>query len=216
MSPVRSESPLVESYDPKTFHRDFEKTFGYLKPSQFPPIDWADMKQLQMLFPAYKREALAMTEKELKAASGTIEVDNFSLRTPTNDADIFLPCRLVIEKSKRCAVYGENGSGKTSLFEAINKPGKIRHFPKHVHVHHMKELEHNEHADSISVLDTVLCSHPMRRVLLCMEEHLRALIAATEKSERLDKLKENLEYVELELRKLNSATALERAKGTVA
>jgi hypothetical protein len=63
----------------------------------------------------------------------------------------------------------------------------------------MKELEHNEKGDAISVLDTVLCSHPLRRVLLPMVPALQAQIEAEKSPERLENLKDNLEYVQKQI-----------------
>jgi ATP-binding cassette subfamily F protein 3 len=183
-----------QTYSSKTFHKDYENTYGYLKPEQFPPIDWADKAQLEMLFPQYKIEALAVS-KMAGQLSKQVEIRDFSLRTPNNSADIFKDTKLIIEPAKRCAVFGINGSGKTSLFNAISA-GEIKGFPKWMHIHHMKELEHNVEADAVSVIDTVLCSHPFRRVLVCMEAHLKNLIAEEEDEERKRKLEENLEYVQ--------------------
>jgi hypothetical protein len=47
--------PSKTTYDPKTFNRKFEETYGPLDAAAFPPIDWSDRKQLEMLFPSYKR-----------------------------------------------------------------------------------------------------------------------------------------------------------------
>jgi hypothetical protein len=71
----------MTTYSEKTFHLDFEKSHGYLTPDQFPPIDWSDKKQIEMLFPAYRREQLrfdAMGGQRSKA----VEIDGFNLKTP--------------------------------------------------------------------------------------------------------------------------------------
>lgn len=63
----------------------------------------------------------------------------------------------------------------------------------------MKELEHNELGDAVSVMDTVLYSHPFRRVLVAIEEKLIEVIAAetsTASPERMEKLSDNLEYIQ--------------------
>eukprot|EP00475_Leptophrys_vorax_P027292 TRINITY_DN388_c0_g1_i1.p1 TRINITY_DN388_c0_g1~~TRINITY_DN388_c0_g1_i1.p1 ORF type:complete len:708 (+),score=245.89 TRINITY_DN388_c0_g1_i1:509-2632(+) len=75
---------------------------------------------------------------------------------------------------------------------------RLRDSQLFLHIHHMKELEHNEEADKVSVLDTVVCSHPFRRILVVMEQHLKSLIEESEEkdSEKLQKLQENLEYVQ--------------------
>jgi ATPase subunit of ABC transporter with duplicated ATPase domains len=135
-----------------------------------------------------------------------------NLRTPYNDRDLFLNTVLEIEPNKRCAVYGVNGAGKTCLFHAI-ATGQIPKFPDHVHVHHMKEPEHNEAADALSVIDSVLCSHRFRRVLLPIEAKLRSLIETTSDAALKSKYQDNLTYIESCLNSIQSATALKRAQG---
>jgi ATP-binding cassette subfamily F protein 3 len=118
----------------------------------------------------------------------------FSLKNPYGTADLFMNTKLIIPPNKRCAVYGINGSGKTCLFAAIAS-GEIQDFPKHMSVHHMKELEHDEAKDRESVLDTVLNSHEYRNALLYCERHLTEAIAAETNEERLKAMKANLDYV---------------------
>lgn len=82
----------------------------------------------------------------------------------------------------------------------------------------MKELEHDEAADAVSVLDTVLTSHPFRRVLLPAINVLTRLIDAekakdTPNDERLTGLKDNLDYVTRQINKLQNDTAEKRARG---
>eukprot|EP00474_Spongospora_subterranea_P008653 CRZ09111.1 hypothetical protein [Spongospora subterranea] len=198
------------TYDAKTFHRKFEESCGYLTVDQFPPIDFAEKGQIEMLFPVYRREQLAAAAKKIKL-SKLIDIPAFDLRTPDNCADLFKNARLEIEPHKRCALFGINGSGKTSLFNAISN-GEIRDFPPYMHVHHMKELEHHDEADQISVLDTVLCSHPYHRVLLCIEKHLKSLVESEQDAGRLEKLKENLAYVEQQMTSSGAYQAEKRAK----
>lgn len=206
-----------QTYDPKTFNRKFEETFGYLTPEQFPTIDWADQDQIEMLYPDYRREFIAATKNQVgrKELSKKVEIDDFNLLPPFGGEPLFKGAKLYIENNKRCAVYGENGSGKTSIFVAL-AGGKVKDFPKYIHTHHMKELEHNAAADDVSVFDTVMCSHPMRRVLLCMEELVFPKeIAAAEaagKAERVTKLKENLETCKRHMKAIDGYTGEKRAK----
>lgn len=203
----------TDTYHERTFHRKFEATYGYLTPDQFPPIDYSDRNQIEMLFPAYRRFQL-VEEKSKKKVERGVDL-YFNLKTPDNSRPLFSNCRLLIEPRKRCALFGINGSGKTTLFHAIAN-GQIREFPPSMHVHHMKELEHNEKADSMSVLDTIMCSHPFRRVLVCLEAHLKELIAAEaekdKSSDRYAKLVDNLAYIEVNLRSCEAHTTEKRAK----
>jgi len=109
-------------------------------------------------------------------------------------------------------VYGINGSGKTCLFNAI-ATGELPKFPEHINVHHMKEPEHNPKADGLSVIDSVMCSHKYRRVLLPCEEQLKTLIEAEKDDKRKATLEANLEYIQEQLTKLRSDTAVKRAQG---
>ncbi len=67
-------------------------------------------------------------------------------------------------------------TGKTLLFHYISE-GKIRDFPKHISVHHCKELEPHELGDTC--IGTVINSHPLRRMLVLCEARIRAEMAAT-------------------------------------
>lgn len=198
------------SYDPKTFHRNYEDSYGYLKAEELPPIDFAVKEQIEMLFPSYKRQQLAAAANKIKLTK-LVDVPVFSLRTPDNSEDLFKNARLEIEPHKRCALFGINGSGKTSLFNAISS-GEIREFPKHMHVHHMKELEHHESADALSVIDTVLCSHPYHRILRCVETVLKAQIESETDAQRLSNLKDNLSYIEQQMTSSGAYTAEKRGK----
>jgi ATPase subunit of ABC transporter with duplicated ATPase domains len=189
-------APLT-NYDEKTFNLDFEKTAGYLQPGQFPPLDWSVRSQVEKVFPFYRREQI-----KYDAAGGqrskVIEIDAFNLKTPDGTNPLFVNTKLYIEGFKRCALYGINGSGKTTLFEAISS-GSVKDFPTYINVHHMKELEHNEEADKVSVMDTVLCSHPFRRVLLACKIQLEALLEDPVWEERKEGLEDNLTYVNIAL-----------------
>ena len=199
------------TYDEKTFHRKFETSHGYLTADQFPPIDWAEQSQMEMLFPLYRREQIAM-EKRGEKLSKMVDIGSFNLKTPDRRDDLFVQASLEIEPHKRCALFGINGSGKTTLFDSISS-GEFPDFPKYLHVHHMKELEHVEDAEKLSVIDTVLTAHPFVRILLPMEKHLQSLIDAETdaESERAGKLRSNLEYVQRSLTQVAAHTARDRA-----
>lgn len=192
------------------FDRTFEKTHGFLTPEMLPSINWEVKEEIESLFPAYQR---AFLNRDGKAAAmgGAIEL-SLNLRTPFNDRDLFVGTALMIEPNKRCAVYGVNGSGKTCLFHAI-ATGGINGFPEHMNVHHMKEPEHDEEADKLSVIDSVLCSHKYRRVLLPCEQKLRSLVETCEDAPRKSRLQSNLSYIESCLNSVQSHTALKRAQG---
>jgi hypothetical protein len=76
-------------YDEKTFHRDFEHSFGFLCASDLPPIDWACRKELELLLPAYRRNQLAFDAKGAQR-SKAVEIDGFGLKTPDGTRDLLV------------------------------------------------------------------------------------------------------------------------------
>jgi len=149
------------------------------------------------------------------ARSKVVEIKGFSLKNPFGTADIFLNTRLNMEPNKRCAVYGVNGSGKTCLFEAISN-GDVQDFPNHMLVHHMKELEHDEKKDEVSVIDTVLNSHEYRNALLFCQANIKKAMeapAAIADASRMSALKSNLDYVVQQLGLVHGDAAVKEATG---
>jgi ATPase subunit of ABC transporter with duplicated ATPase domains len=193
-----------------TFHRNFESKAGYIQPQDFPVINWEKREDIELLLPFYRREQLRF-DGEKKQRSKAVEIEGFNLKTPDGTSDLFVNTKLHVEASKRCAIFGINGSGKTTLFEAISS-GSIRDWPSYIHVHHMKELEHNEQYDSISVMDTVICSHPLRRVLVPIVEHLTFLISQEKDQEKLSNLNSNLEHFQKALANVYGTYAEENAR----
>ncbi|KAI8842032.1 P-loop containing nucleoside triphosphate hydrolase protein [Chytriomyces cf. hyalinus JEL632] len=183
-----------------SFHRKFEETAGWLQPEEFPVIDWRQKKEIELLFPKYRREQLKFDNNN-EQRSKVIDINKFTLKSPNNVDILFDNTKLFLETNKRSALFGNNGSGKTCLFEAMSN-GSIFNFPSYLFVHHMKELEHNEVRDAVGVLDSVLCSHPYRRVLLAVAIKLESLLAGKEgaiKAEDKAPLEANLTYINKEL-----------------
>ncbi|KAJ3077083.1 hypothetical protein HDU98_008515 [Podochytrium sp. JEL0797] len=192
-------------YSELKFHRKFEETAGFLDPKEFPTIDWRKKNELEMLFPLFKREQLKY-DATGEPRSKVIDL-KFTLKSPNQTDVLFDNTKLSIEGNKRSALFGNNGSGKTCLFDAINT-GAIQGFPTYLHVHHMKELEHHAVRDAVGVLDTVLCSHPYRRVLLACKTKLNSLIAGSEgeiTDEDKAALNLNLAYVEKQLENVHGS-----------
>jgi ATP-binding cassette subfamily F protein 3 len=159
-------------------------------------IDWANRSDFEATFPAFRREQIKMDNSGV-VRSKIVEIKGFSLRNPYNTADIFLNTKLIMQPNKRCAVYGVNGSGKTCLFDAI-ATGEVPGWPKYLSVHHMKELEHDDVKDAVSVLDTVVNSSEYRNSLINCETMIKKAMeepAALENPTRMAALKGNLDYV---------------------
>jgi ATP-binding cassette subfamily F protein 3 len=146
--------------------------------------------------------------------SKAVDIKSFSLKNPFGTADLFINTKLSLPPNKRCAVYGVNGSGKTCLFEAISS-GEMG-FPSHLLVHHMKELEHDEAKDAVSVLDTVMNSHEYRNKLIFAEQEIHKAMkepAAEADPNRMAALKANLDYVVQQKSTVNGDDAYKVATG---
>ncbi|KAJ3201667.1 hypothetical protein HDU83_007483 [Entophlyctis luteolus] len=187
---------LFSKLSDATFHRKFEETAGFLSHSEFPPLDWRKKDDIEQLFPLYRREQLKFDNAN-EQRSKVIDIAKFTLKSPGGAEVLFDNAKLFVEGNKRSALFGNNGSGKTTLFEAINN-GEIQGFPSYLHVHHMKELEQHSIRDAVSVIDTVLCSHPFRRILLAVRDKLEELISGKDgevSPADLAALNSNLAYV---------------------
>ena len=100
--------------------------------------------------------------------------------------------------------------GKTLLFSNMSE-GKIKDFPKYIHVHHCKELENHELSDT--VLGTVVGSHPFRNILIRCEPKINELLAneSTPDSQK-EGLKDTLMWVQQLSRQIRVYDAEERAQ----
>lgn len=178
------------------------------KPAGFDECDWTKRESIIALFPQYVQLQLAARGKPL---SKTVDIFPFSMKAPLSANYLLYDAQLLLEGNKKQALIGDPGCGKSTLFHEIAK-GNVRDFPKHLHVHHCKEIEISESA--ISVIDTVVRAHEYRNTLLECEKKLKELIEAKDpapsKSD-LSAYKDNLEYLAMLLRSINSDTAYDRA-----
>jgi len=178
------------------------------KPAGFDECDWSKREAIIALFPQYVQLHLAARGKPL---SKTVDIFPFSLKAPLSASYLLYDAQLLLEANKKQALIGDAGCGKSTLFSELAK-GSIKDFPKHLYVHHCKEIEISDHA--ISVIDTVVRAHEYRNTLLECQIKLQQLIDAKDpapsKSD-LGNYKDNLDYVSMLLRSLNSDTAYDRA-----
>jgi len=102
-------------------------------------------------------------------------------------------------------------TGKTLLFTNI-MTGQIKEFPKHLFVHHCRELEGHELNDT--VINTVVNCFPFRNILLQVEAKLKDLLAAEPKpdAETKEKLDGNLFFVQSSLQGIKAYDARTRAE----
>jgi ATP-binding cassette subfamily F protein 3 len=194
----------------KTFHRKYEKVFGHLSSSDLPPLNWSVKEEIMELLPLYRRvmEKLVVSGAARKLVR-SVEIEGFYLTDPYGSKELLKNTTLTIEGKKKCAVYGNNGCGKSSLFAAISS-GRIKEFPKWMSVHHMQELPHNPESEKISVMETIVSSHPELRMFRVFEETLAVKIADCENDEEKVKMEKNLKWVQKERTKLNGYDSEER------
>jgi ATPase subunit of ABC transporter with duplicated ATPase domains len=172
---------------------------------QFVATDFTEKTQIQLLFPEYIQQALA-SKKNLSKA---VNIESFTLKTPYGDKVLLKDVDLIIESGKRQCLYGANSTGKTLLFHNMSH-GKIKDFPRHIHVHHCQELEGEEL--NHKVIDTVVQAHPYRRILVKIIEKLESLVATETDATKLEKLKENLNYVNFQFKTIGGPTTVDRAQ----
>jgi len=186
------------------------KMLEKLTPEQmFDQCNWTKKDEIVGLFPAYVQEQYALRKANKKNVTKQVMIEGFTLKTPFGDQVLLKNTLLNLEPNKRQGLVGRNSTGKTLLFTNINE-GKIKDFPKHIHVHHCKELENHELADS--VMDTVINSHPYRNILVKVEKKLRELLAAepAPAAEVKEALRDNLDYVQMQMNSVRGYDAEER------
>lgn len=165
------------------------------KEVDYSTLDVSQRDELTKVFPEFMREQLLWekTSNGKKSKSrNTVDIELFSLLTPFKDQTLLKDTSLFLEPCKRHCLYGGNGTGKTLLFERMADAG-IKGFPKHLHVHHLKELEHLEVAEN--VIDTVVHSHIVRQALVVAKDLLEKA-AATATEEQKAGIKDNTQYID--------------------
>jgi ATP-binding cassette subfamily F protein 3 len=168
-------------------------------------VDWTNKASVQTTFPSYMRELLSFKKAPAKA----VNIELFSMKTPFGDRFLLKDTDLILEANKRQALFGANATGKSLLFRNMNE-GKIKDFPKHMLIHHCKEFENHELSDT--VLGTIVNAHPFRKVLFQCKDKLAAEIAAAgDNADKVALLKENLNYIEFQLKTIGGHNTEERA-----
>jgi len=182
-----------------------------LTPEQmFDQTNWTDKDSIVQLFPVYFQEQYSIKKKTGKdVINKSVQIENFTMKTPFGDQELLKGCDLVLENNKRQGLVGANCTGKTLLFSNMSE-GKIKDFPKYIHVHHCKELENHELSDT--VIDTVVNSHPFRNILVKSETKVQSLIDNPDTpSEQKDGLKDSLIWIQQLMRQIKGYDANERA-----
>lgn len=177
---------------------------------QFEATDFANRDELIKLFPQYVQEQYNIQKNRTKGITKGVNIELFTLKTPFADQTLLQDTSLIIEPGKRQCLYGPNSSGKTLLMTNMSS-GKMKDFPKHLHVHHCRELEPHELSDT--VLGTVVKCNPYLNMLFKVEAKLTALLAAEPKPEadKLEAYKANLDYIKMSINTIRGNDAEDRA-----
>jgi len=171
----------------------------------FAKTDFTKRDEVIQLFPIHKRLQLASR----KPLSKHVLIELFTMKTPFGDKVLLDNTDLVVEPHKRQGLIGPNCSGKTLLFHNILN-GNIPEFPKHLHVHHCKELEEHEMHDT--VINTVVKSNEYRNILLRVEQKLKELLTTPDlEAVKAAALKQNLEFVTGQINAHGGRNAEEKA-----
>jgi len=173
-------------------------------------MDWANRDELVKLFPNYVQEMHQINKQRLKGISKAVNIELFTLKTPFADQVLLQDTSLIIESGKRQCLYGHNSTGKTLLMTNMSE-GKIKDFPKHLHVHHCRELE--PHELSQTVLDTVVLCNPYLNMLKKVETKLTEILTAGTETDqkRCDDMQENLNWIKMSINTVRGHDAEERA-----
>ena len=172
--------------------------------------EWHSKDSLVKLFPVYFQEQYAIKKATGKdVMNKSVNIENFTMKTPFGDQELLKGTDLILESNKRQGLVGANCTGKTLLFSNMSE-GKIKDFPKYIHVHHCKELENHELSDT--VIGTVVNSHPFRNILLRVEPKIQSLLEnENTPAEQKDGLKDTLIWVQQLARQIKAYDAEERA-----
>jgi ATPase subunit of ABC transporter with duplicated ATPase domains len=174
-------------------------------PIPFEEVDWTKKEEMLTVFPKHEQEKIALARA--KNVSKTVDV-HFSLKQPFSTNYLLNDAHLFLEPNKRICLVGDASCGKSTLLDEIAQ-GRIKDFPKHLHVHHCQELHTTE--VEISVIDAVVLAHEYRNVLLKCQKTLKEKIAAETDKTRKEAMQSNLEFVEFNLVKIKSEDAYPRA-----
>lgn len=110
---------------------------------------------------------------KVKNVTKSFEVDPFVLKSITGGI-LMQDTVLTVEQNKKYVLLGDNGTGKTTLFDTMAKGG-VKDIPKHIQIYHCKEIEGDIDA-AMTVLQTVVLSHDWRNILLKCQAKLRPLV----------------------------------------
>lgn len=160
-------------------------------------------------FPLYVQEQYRIAKERLKGITKGVNIELFTLKTPFADQTLLLDTSLVIEPGKRQCLYGPNSSGKTLLMTSMSEY-KLKEFPRHLHVHHCRELEPHELGET--VINTVVHCNPYLNVLFKVEKKIKELLSEeVADAAKKDGLESNLDFIKMTINTMRGYDAEERA-----
>jgi len=105
--------------------------------AKFNAVDWAKTEEMYSIWPIYMQEQIKMAK--VKNVTKSFEVDPFVLKSITGGI-LMTDTVLTMEQNKKYVLLGDNGTGKTTLFDTMARGG-VKEIPKHVRIYHCKEIE---------------------------------------------------------------------------
>jgi len=174
-------------------------------------MDWTDKEAVINTWPIHVVEKVRLMRA--KKLTKDVYIDDFALKIPFGQDYLIDGAELKVGSRTRAALIGEGGSGKSTLFRAM-ADYSIKGFPRHLQVHHMKEIEVGP--DSESLIDTVIHAHSFLMALRENKVELLKRINGTDghpapSAEAKEKLENNLFIVENKLKENDNDRAEEQA-----
>lgn len=139
--------------------------------AKFDAVNWAETESMYGIWPNYMQEQIKMAK--VKNVTKGFEIEGFVLKSITGGI-LMQDTDLKMEQNKKYVLLGDNGTGKTTLFDCM-ATGKIKEIPKHIQIYHCKEIEGDIDA-ALTVLQTVVLSHDWRNILLKCQAKLRVAV----------------------------------------
>jgi len=139
--------------------------------AKFDAVDWKDTESMYGIWPTYMQEQIKMAK--VKNVTKGFSVEGFVLKSITGGI-LMQDTDLIMEQNKKYVLLGDNGTGKTTLFDSM-ATGKVKEIPKHIQIYHCKEIE-GEIDAAMTVLKTVVLAHDWRNILLMCQAKLRPTV----------------------------------------
>lgn len=185
------------------------------KLAAYAALDWTSLDAIHTIFPIHVRELYTAEKEHRGNLTKEVRIECFDLRIPYSTDYLLDTTSLIIPQRAKMALLGEVRSGKSVLFSTLaHGADEIKGFPKHMHVHHMKEIEVSPDAETL--LETVVHANEFMMILRQCKIELENRVNGTEPhpeptEEVKAALESNLAWVVNRLKEIRSAEAEEEA-----